>query len=304
MLHLGPNAPPGQEDAISSGAFRVPFKSGDVDRWGGGLPVLVCVLWPVMFDHAADVQTLTVPQKNPPTLPHPALPNPTHRSEWSRYWAQHAADGVPRPDRALACALVSSFQPKFDTDSVLSRRGAGAPPASATLAALEGALNRTRPLTRFKQAGDGRARAHGIHPLVVQHPMVDDTSTAAAMKFIYATTTQGATRSLWPSIAKATAGGAGAVGPLILSAPQANEAGVLEAVTLALGGQEYFILNAAHGGGIGGAAAGGAAGTGAAAAAAAAAAAGRGVTPEMRALVQRQLPALPPGVMEDLQVCI
>jgi hypothetical protein len=35
MLHLGPKPPPGQEDAVSSGAFRVPFKTGDADRWGG-----------------------------------------------------------------------------------------------------------------------------------------------------------------------------------------------------------------------------------------------------------------------------
>jgi hypothetical protein len=28
MCHLGPAVPPGQEEALSSGAFRLPFKSG------------------------------------------------------------------------------------------------------------------------------------------------------------------------------------------------------------------------------------------------------------------------------------
>jgi hypothetical protein len=32
MLHLGPNPPPGQEAAASSGAFRVPFQTGEADR--------------------------------------------------------------------------------------------------------------------------------------------------------------------------------------------------------------------------------------------------------------------------------
>lgn len=31
MLHLGPKAPPGQEDAVSSGAFRVQFNAGAAD---------------------------------------------------------------------------------------------------------------------------------------------------------------------------------------------------------------------------------------------------------------------------------
>lgn len=33
MMHLGPLTPPGQEEAASSGAFRMPFKSGEADRW-------------------------------------------------------------------------------------------------------------------------------------------------------------------------------------------------------------------------------------------------------------------------------
>jgi hypothetical protein len=36
MMHLGPLAPPGQEAAMSTGAFRMPFEAGDADRWAPG----------------------------------------------------------------------------------------------------------------------------------------------------------------------------------------------------------------------------------------------------------------------------
>jgi hypothetical protein len=114
----------------------------------------------------------------------------------------------------------------------------------ATAFALEGALNRTRPLTLFQQASDRRPRQHGIHPLVVQPPMVDKAATHAAMAVIFTATTRGDARGLWPTLAKGLSrdlGGASA-GPVILSAPQATEAAIVEVLQLVLSGPGYTNL--------------------------------------------------------------
>jgi hypothetical protein len=261
-----------------------------------------------------------------------ALASP--RRQWSEFWAATGRRAAPRAERAAALALAAAFPPAFDTDSVLAsaparapprpraRRGAssgsagagaaaGLPPAAATLAALEGVLNRTRPLGKFQGDADARPRPHGIHPLVVQSPMVDDDAAAAAMTFIYTATTRGAARGLWPQAARAPPGG---YGPLIVSAPQATEASVVEALGMALGGQEYCNLNPAPGGeggvlmerapslqrpGAPGGPPGGGPGGGAAPGFSNGS---RGVTAAMRARAARALPALPQNLREDLQV--
>jgi hypothetical protein len=234
---------------------------------------------------------------------------------------------VPRAERFAAAALAGAFPADFDTGAVLApaaaaapartarRRqrgggagagaGAGAAAPPATLAVLEGVLNRTRPPSRFQQDGDARPRPHGIQPLVTQSPMVDDAGAAAAMAFIYTATTRGAARALWPQAARAAPGAAPGVaaGPLILSAPQATEAAVVEALAMSLGGQEYCNLNAAPGGGVitmqrapswpRPAGAPGPSGGGG----------GGGAMAEARARVACALPALPQNVRDDLQVC-
>lgn len=213
---------------------------------------------------------------------------------------------------------MGSFPAAYDITSVLEAPGGAAAAATldAPLVALEGVLNRTRPLAKFHQLGDRRPRAHGIHPLVVQSPMVDDAAAHAAMTFIYTAATRGAERGLWPVIPKAPPGGVGS-GPLLLGAAHATEAGIAEALAMLLGGQEYCNLHPSASSTAaspsqsegrtapyppGAPPAPAAPGGEAAAAAPPAPAAGRVVTGEMRARMQSWLPQLPGTVKDDLQV--
>jgi hypothetical protein len=257
----------------------------------------------------------------------PFVFRPPPCSDWSRSWGSSgagAASGAPAGERAAASALAGAFPAAFDPEAVLdlpaprpaAAAPAEAPPAdaavAATLAALEGALNRARPLTQFAQPGDRSPRAHGIHPLVVGTPMVDDGAARAAMALIYASATRGAARGLWPPLSKGQPSGGDGGGPLILSAPQASEAGVVEALSMALGGHDYTNINVGAPAAAPAAPAqvllapaaldGGAGASGSGSGSALRPAAGRGPTGAMWAKVQRGLPALPGALKEDLQV--
>lgn len=269
--------------------------------------------------------------------------------DWSSFWGGQLQSLV-HCERGAAAQLLGSFPSAFNPEAPLevspdceeNLRAAAAAAAGGTLLAdslaggddaglnaaatalaLEGALNRVQPLTVYQQAADKRPRPHGAHPLVVGDPMVDRAATHSAMKLIYAATTRGDARGLWPTMAKGAAGIGGIGGAPLLSAPQATEAGLVSALQSALGGdQDYTNLGAAgrHLTGIAELGEGpaqkgtGSAGTGTTVtAAAAAAAAGGGVEPGLRAArrsleraaslrVSQGLPELPTGVRADLQV--
>jgi hypothetical protein len=166
---------------------------------------------------------------------------------------------------------MGAFPPDFEPESVLQPpdAAAAAEPAgagglsavalrAATDAALEGVLNRVRPLTAHRQPADRAPQPHGIHPLVVASPMVDEAQAHAAQRVIYASVTRGEGRGLWPRLAAGAppAGGdagdaAGAAAAAVLSAPQATEAAVLQALQLVIGGQQDYtnIFGGGSGGG-------------------------------------------------------
>jgi hypothetical protein len=157
---------------------------------------------------------------------------------------------------------MGAFPPDFGPEGVLQladaslegAAGAGGAAAeaarrSATEAALEGVLNRVRPLTAHRQPSDRAPQPHGIQPLVVGSPMLDERQVHAAMRVIYSAVTRGEGRGLWlplavgapPGGSMGPNGGDGVAQPLaVLSAPQATEAGLVQALQLVIGGQQDY----------------------------------------------------------------
>jgi hypothetical protein len=183
-------------------------------------------------------------------------------------YAEPAAAGAA-PGAAPAAAGASpagSNSENHRAAAAAATSAAAAAPAAApqadpaTLAALEGCINRIRPLAAFQQDRDRRRRPVGAHVPLLLHPMIDEPSCHAALETVYTTVTAGQARALWPLLPKGPPRGAGAAAgaglaspapaaaaPLQLSAREANEAALLQALGAVLPEQHVVAMSAAPG---------------------------------------------------------
>lgn len=167
-----------------------------------------------------------------------------------RLWAEHCVtkglSGIAPEDTRLARSLLGAFPSHYDTSTCLVEPRAptwGADlassvgPATPTVHQLLCVVNPVTPLLRWKRPGQSGAGRIGCHPMLLQHPLVDEPSSHAAQATIYTVVINGQARSLWPALARCSPAAVAAAteadgpqdpaavsGPVILSAPQTNQA--------------------------------------------------------------------------------
>jgi hypothetical protein len=177
--------------------------------------------------------------------------------------------GAAGPAASVANALIGRFPAAYLEAPPGPGGGGDGGGEPATLVALEGVINRVRPLAAFQQERDRRRRPVGAHVTLVQHPMLNEASTHEALRTVYTAVTAGQARSLWPLLPKgpprgggggggggfgaATALGesgpapSGAGAAVSLAAQDANEAVLLQALSVVLPEQHVVAMSAMPG---------------------------------------------------------